>query len=208
MRLGLSKTLTLTKQEAADFARSNQKAMGFFMAATGDYAAARCCLINGLFSGLVLSAQAVEKLLKGYLLVKKPEIDARKISHNLPELLTQVMEADSSLDLSKFQPLIVRLKQHYQTRYPDNSDASTSMSTGEMIEIDELIFYINQNLPVPDEIKFRSGIYGAILWSKVNGYVSGEERWIKENNQAIQSELKNLELRFDQVMKHVYPSAT
>ena len=36
---------------------------------------------------------------------------------------------------------------HYLTRYPDNPGASTTMTTADMIELDEFIILLNENMP-------------------------------------------------------------
>ena len=71
---------SLTPVQVNQFASENLKAMKFLNIATQDYIAARCCLINGLFSGLVLSAQAVEKYSKAYNLFLTPSKNTRKLS--------------------------------------------------------------------------------------------------------------------------------
>jgi hypothetical protein len=49
--------------------------------ATNDYVACRCCLLNGLFPGLRLGAEAVEKYLKAFVLYAEP-------AHNLGNTFT------------------------------------------------------------------------------------------------------------------------
>jgi hypothetical protein len=64
--------------ELIEFNTTNMGAIEFQMAATDDYVACRCCLLNGLFPGLRLGAEAVEKLLKSFILFVNPKTDVRK----------------------------------------------------------------------------------------------------------------------------------
>lgn len=50
----------------------------FFKQSAEDYAAARCCLLNGLFPGFVMAEQAVEKLIKGFILFMDPGFKPKK----------------------------------------------------------------------------------------------------------------------------------
>lgn len=65
----MTSKLTMTDEQVFEFARKNKAAMLMVDVAAKDYVACRCCLINGLFTGLVLGAQTVEKMLKGYILL-------------------------------------------------------------------------------------------------------------------------------------------
>jgi hypothetical protein len=51
-------------QELMSFGREHSRATLLLATAAHDYAAARCLLFNGMFEGLVLGAQAIEKTLK------------------------------------------------------------------------------------------------------------------------------------------------
>jgi hypothetical protein len=200
--------LTLTREQVQNFARNNRGAVFMADVASGDYVACRCCLINGLFSGLVLGAQAVEKFLKAYILLKNPSKNMKAFSHKLMDLTREAESLDSNLDLKGFYPLIDRLSQYYQTRYPDNPNQPSSMTTAELIEIDKLIIYINNHLPMPDEVKYRSGIYARLFSSKdrtAADIIWPEEFWLANQNQAISSILIDLEKRYDEVTQHLYP---
>ena len=52
--------------ENLEFNSTYQAAVGFIESATDDYVASRCCLLNGVFPGLRLGAEAVEKYLKAF----------------------------------------------------------------------------------------------------------------------------------------------
>ena len=185
---------SLTPVQVNQFARENLKAMEFLNIATQDYIAARCCLINGLFSGLVLSAQAVEKYLKAYNLFLTPSKNTRKLSHKVQDLAAEIYSLDPGLELSPHRELIKRLEAHYQTRYPDNLGASTSQSTGEIHEIDTLIILVNKQMPIPLEVKLRSGLYSRLFHGKARGYDSGcnDEYWLLRDNRALSIELQEI----------------
>ena len=168
--------------------------MGFLTVATQDYIAARCCLSNWLINGLVLAAQAVEKYLKAYILLLVPSKNIRHLSHKIRDLATELLALDPNLDLFLYEELLVRLEAHYQTRYPDNHNASTKQSTGEIHEIDSLIILINQKMPLPWEVKLRSGLYAKLFHGEVRGYNSlgNDEYWLLRNNHALNAELEGI----------------
>jgi hypothetical protein len=115
------------------FCSDNSKATHFLLTAAHDYASARCLLLNGLVSGgLGAGAQAIEKFLKAYILLKNPAHKVDELRHRLTTILKTVDRLSPSLGLSKFTALTDRFGRHYQSRYPDNADASTSMSSEEI----------------------------------------------------------------------------
>ena len=127
---------TSSKQGLMDFCRHHRPATLLLNSMTSDYAASRCLLILGHFPGLVLGAQAIEKILKSYLLFHNPELKVRGLGHSLPNILQKAATIFPQMDLRRFLPLVNRFKEHYQARYPDNPDASSSMTTGELIELE------------------------------------------------------------------------
>lgn len=151
-------TFTLNRTSLMEFSRSNKAAMLLMDQGTSDYVGCRCCLSNGVFSGLELGAQAVEKHLKAMLLFAKPGNNARSFNHKLP-LLVSAVQAEGIADLSGHIETIKKLQGHYQSRYPDNTGKATSASTDELQIIDELMHDILDRMPVPEEVLLRSGVY-------------------------------------------------
>src|ERR1051326_3363602 len=95
--------LILTKAQAQDYARVHQYAVMMFTDAGSDYVAGRCCMINGLFPGLRLASEAVEKILKAFIFFVTGQKSTTKGNdrHN-PYLLKQELRkthTDSKLDL-------------------------------------------------------------------------------------------------------------
>ena len=174
--------------------------------AAEDYAAARCLLLNGLFPGLTLGAQAIEKTLKSYLLLRDPKTDVKKLSHSLTKLLEDGSKRFPQLGLSQFAPLVAKFRQHYQMRYPDNSDGSTSVTTADLFKLDTFIVFLNENLPCPRNVKYRTRFYAAITFSL--GYqatVTPTESWIKNNNRALAPLLSRIEADYALVVRELYP---
>ena len=99
----------MTFVELLDFNRSNRKAVKFVEAATDDYVSCRCCLINGLFTGLILGAQAVEKYLKAFVLFQDPSIDVRSYNHQIKALISLASRAELSIAPDQFGDLFDRL---------------------------------------------------------------------------------------------------
>ncbi|MBA3693789.1 MAG: hypothetical protein H0W77_10185 [Acidobacteria bacterium] len=200
--------LSLTRAQTREFACNNQNAMLMADVATIDYAGCRCCLINGLLVGLVLGAQAVEKFLKAYILLLDPAKRMKDFSHKIADLAHNAEALDSGLDITEFYPLIDRLQTYYQTRYPDNPNQPNDMTTAELIEIDKLVIYLNEHLPMPDEIKYRSGIYSRLFISKERNLDSSlfpADVWLTKQNESVANISENLETRYFEVLEHLYP---
>ena len=83
-------TLTLTREEANKFSSDNHDAMLLIHQATDEYISARCLLLNGLFPGLILAAQSVEKYIKGFILLVDRTKNLRSFSHNFNKLFDEL----------------------------------------------------------------------------------------------------------------------
>ncbi len=176
----------LNKATLMDFSRTNQLAMMMMHQATSDYVGCRCCLLNGVFSGFELGAQAVEKHLKAMLLFAHPNSNVRSFSHKLPSLVETVHEK-AIADLSKHSVTIQKLEGHYQARYPDNPRANNSSSTEELALIDVLIMEILEKMPVPYEVLLNSGVYARAIASSDRRVVFPDEHWLLLQNVILQT---------------------
>ena len=120
--MGQHMALALTRKDVQEFARQKQYAMMMFMDAAGDYIACRCCILNALHSGFRLASEAVEKLLKAHIfLATGNKTTLRRNDRHNPYLLKQEMNAalrDKKLD--SFDDMLLKLYDHYQSRYFDN----------------------------------------------------------------------------------------
>src|ERR1700730_8597730 len=103
-------------QELMRFGNEYSRATLLLRAAAHDYAAARCLLFNGMFEGLVLGAQAIEKCLKAYLIFDNPQRPVKALSHSLPKLLAEAGALFPQLPLLGFAPLVEKFWRHYQAR--------------------------------------------------------------------------------------------
>jgi len=82
------------------------------------------------------------------------------------------------------------------------------MTTADLIELDEMIVFLNENLPCPKSVKYRTGFYAEITFSL--GYESKptpREVWIKLNNEALTPLLPRIEDDYTEVMRALYPDA-
>lgn len=176
----------LNKTTLMDFARINQLAMMMMHQATSDYVGCRCCLLNGVFSGFELGAQAVEKHLKAMLLFADPSSSVRNFSHKLPSLVKTVQDKGIA-DLSKHSATILKLEGYYQARYPDNPRSNTSSSTEELALIDVLIMEILEKMPIPSEVLLNSGVYARAIASSDRTVVFPDEKWLLSHNVILQA---------------------
>jgi HEPN domain-containing protein len=189
-----------------EFCTTNSKATLLLHTAAVDYASARCLLINGLVSGgLTMGAQAIEKFLKAYILLRNPAADTKKMRHALSDLLKDADQLSPGLDLCKFSAMMDRFWRYYQHRYPDNSESPTSMTSEEIFELDEFIMFLNENLSLPLEAKYRTGLYALVTFSLHGNTVTPWERWIKQGNRALAPRSPQIEANFRTVLKNLYP---
>lgn len=189
-----------------DFAQKHSRATLLLLKAAHDYAEARCLLLNGLFGGLAIGAQTIEKLLKAYLLLHNPTRNVRGFLHSIESLLKEADSLYPQLTLSKYAPLTKRFAAHYATRYPDDPNASTSMSTAELSELDEFVIFLNENLPCPRNVKYKSGLYALITFSLSQGAtITSWEHWIKTGNQALDPLVARINSDWKAVLTELYP---
>jgi HEPN domain-containing protein len=191
-------TRRMNPEDADNFARQNRDGMGLYSEAADDYVAARCCLMNGLFTGLRLASESVEKLLKAHLLFLNPSENVRQFGHDIPKLGERLSELTGLQDSDSRKELLLRLKKHYDTRYPDNAVDLKSKSTGELREIDELVVELIEQMPIPAEVKFRSGLYVQLFITEMQPELATwwtPPRWILSDNRALAPRLKALRQR-------------
>lgn len=193
--------------ELDQFCRTYQRATSLLLTAAHDYAAARCLLLNNLFGGLVFGAQAIEKLLKAYILLRDPSRNVKAFYHSLVKLLEEAASLFPSVELSRYAPLARKFGGHYATRYPDDPAGSKSMTTADLFELDEFIVFLNENLPCPRNVKYRTGLYALITFSLgPGGTVTPWEYWIKDRNQTLSPLLPRINTDQTAVLADLYPS--
>ncbi|MBC6491283.1 HEPN domain-containing protein [Flavihumibacter stibioxidans] len=173
----------MTYEEIDSFFARNKPAMQFVQTASDDYVGARVCFTNALINqGYVFSQQAVEKLLKAYILLLKPEekVHHRRHypSHDLNYLLEKLHEF-SKLDTSQYKELCAVLTATYPYfRYP-SADYLMKLpyrkfSTALIHDVDSMFIELYIRLPLPDPVKVRCGILGYLKisrWAKAVGHV-------------------------------------
>ncbi|MBE0468274.1 MAG: hypothetical protein IBX55_02030 [Methyloprofundus sp.] len=163
-----------------DLRSVNEQACSLLHTAACDYAAARCCLLNGLLSGFQLASQAVEKLIKASILFHEPTVNIRtEYGHDLPSLLKGLETVlNHSID-PKHHQTVDKLLLHYKSRYPDNPDRAMSASSDELDGIDELCFFLTSQLFVPSELKYRVGILARVCRDEP---YPPDHYWITQDN--------------------------
>jgi hypothetical protein len=179
--------------------------------AMDDYAGARCCLLNGLFSGFLLAQQSVEKLLKALLRCQHPgesdwvgsrakhrrvdQMVAKAGQHDLVALATLVEQSYPHLRLmSQHGQLLKRLTLHFVNKYPDSSaEGLTGYSTSEIDEVDALVVQLALALPLPKDLRWRVGLHST-AW-RVAGIERGPfpwDDWVFSRNKAVEPFIEDL----------------
>jgi HEPN domain-containing protein len=180
-------------QELMRFGKEHSRATLLLRVAAHDYAAARCLLFNGMFEGLVMGAQAIEKCLKAYLILDDPQRQVKALQHSPPKLLTEASVLFPRLSLQNFAPLVEKFRRHYQ-------------ATADLRELDKIIIFLTENMPCPHIVKYLAGIYPLITFSLgYNGTVTTWESWIKNDNHALLPLLPRIASEHEAVMKAPLP---
>lgn len=166
----------------------------------GDYASARCLLLQGLSSGFVLAQQALEKLLKAYLTIAHPDRNqfiggkralAKAVlnvnpSHDLVAHLNLAEKSFPQLTLNQNQrELITNLSYCFHSKYPDTETPLQSTTTAWLHELDQIFVPWSLAIPLSEDVRWRTGLY-VCVWNDVIGNQASPPyiRWIRECNQA------------------------
>jgi len=189
----------MSRQEVSKFWSDNKYAAMMIFVATGDYIAARCCILNALFPGFVLASQAIEKLLKALIYLESRE--EMKTGHN-PFDLKQKLKGLRDYDLDKYDATLNKLYDHYQGRYHDNKTTGKGASSEELPEIDALWLELVEKLPVPDEAKYRIAFFDFLIDPNPHWR---NDVWLKTANRALAPKLIAITRRYQEVRSHLYP---
>ena len=197
----------LSKKDVMSFCHKNQYATMMFYNAGDDYIASRCCLLNGLLQpGLGLACQSIEKILKSFIYLEaatKTKLKGNN-KHN-PFKLKEELKKIKNYKLDKFDDLLKNLFDYYQERYYDNKTSVNGMSNSELDKIDELWVYLVENLPMPDEVKYRLKFFGDLFEEGTRKYYLNYH-WATISNKALTSNYSKWNNLYKKVVKHLYPN--
>ena len=185
--------------ELIEFNRIHRDAAEFVIAATDDYVACRCCLLNGLFPGLRLEAEAVEKYLKAFVLYGDSSLDIRKYNHRIKELASVASTLEPSFNALQFSHVFDRLETHYRHRYPNVPDFRRDASTAELVAIDEAVLHIYEDLPIPEIPKFRSYGYFFFVCCSWTPPLDPHKKWLEQENVPLQRVKTSLTQRYQAI---------
>jgi HEPN domain-containing protein len=140
----------------------------FFKQSAEDYAAARCCLLHGLFPGFVMAEQAVEKLIKAFIFFTDPSFKPKRgRGHDLPSLVTVMCSQYGHVSLAPYEKTIELLQSSYDRRYPDSETAPQSRMTAQLRDVDDLYIYLLDQSPITGDLRYQIGawphLYAAYL---------------------------------------------
>jgi HEPN domain-containing protein len=170
--------------------KANNKSTWFLQVATHDYVAARCCLLNGLLSGFVLAHEAIEKLLKACIYLADPNFrPGASEEHRLEVLADHVHRLHPAVEFSEDELLYLKkLTTYFETKYPDAKvPRPSSVSTAELVQIDQLFVRLSFEIPLVPELKWRIGIFNLV------GADQAQERtltrWLRTDNAALSPDM-------------------
>lgn len=172
--------------------------MQLFAWSHDDYISSRCCYFNDLYTqGGMLGAQALEKMLKGILLLEKPTFNVKDLNHRIVDVQSEIQ----SLDLSSFTDTFLNYQEIFKARYPDNIKTTFRHSNVQIHKLDSAYWYIFSNLPLADEIKFTTK-FSVNLFHEDRKDLK-ERYWVTINNQTLLAIYDDLKLKYDSVIKHL-----
>ena len=169
-----------TQQDLQNFLRRHKAAWQFASKASDDYLLARCGMLNALWSGFEMATQASEKLLKAYLLFtdKTGSCNAdniRKAVSRKSQSLGRTSELGHDVEAclalatavgfvcsADLQSRLARINSYYSRRYPGEG-GPTSLSTGEIEDVDGAVFQIWDAFKgVNHDYYYTSGLMGPV----------------------------------------------
>jgi len=188
----------MSRQEVSEYWSDKNYAGRMIFVATGDYIAARCCILNALFPGFVLASQAIEKLLKALIYL---DGGGETKGHN-PFDLKEKLKGLKNYNLDKYDGTLKKLYDHYQSRYHDNKTTGQGASREELPELDALWLDLIEKLPVPDEAKYRIAFFNFLI--DPNPYWRNDY-WLKSENKALAPKMDSIKAKYQEIDKHLSP---
>lgn len=209
--------LKLSRNDVAIYCRENYKIVSLYSIASDDYIASRCCFYNSLTEqSYVLACQAIEKALKATLLCLNPNENLLKFNnHKLIPLINRI-ESFGNYNFQNHLKIASKLWETYEMfRYPDNKlkGIYKRYSYGEEDEmdlIDSFFLELIELIKIPNEVKFRSGLYVSLcndtIYENINQqkYWENQKYWITHRNKTLANKVKELKDKFLLVKNHLY----
>lgn len=187
-------------QDIQDWIEKNAHVTAMHEIAVEDYIAARhSVLALGLFTvGFALAAQAIEKLLKCYLMLGGAQLaDMKKQLHKLDSLLSAAAEDNPSLLARQveFGGFCSKLQAWYQSRYPFAPGSASEWMRADISCVDDMVVYLEEEMPLPANVaslKYSGGNQG-LQWNSV--FVRLFSALSQQHREALLSENAALEGR-------------
>lgn len=202
--------LKLSRFDVQKYCRENSKIVNLYSIASEDYIAARCCFYNTLLEqSYVLACQAIEKVLKAFLLCLNPSENIRKYNnHKLIPLMNKI-EKLGGYNLEKHSKIASKLWETYEMfRYPDNKLEGVykkySYGDNEIDLIDSFFLELLELITIPDEVKFRIGIYVSLYEDSLVKNVPQQQHWATYKNKTLVKKNEELNNLFLIVRNHLY----
>lgn len=196
--------LTMSSQDIRDYGSQHAYAQLMFVGAGDDYAGARCLILNGLFeSGFPLMSMSIEKLLKAAIFLESGAGPAAKgpDRHN-PYVLKQELHMHADYGLDPFDGTLQALFSHYQRRYHDSTNQSTSMGGAELEGFDTLWLHLFERISFPPEVKYRLKFTAMLFDDHILGLMPTYRHWVTVQNRAFAATLSAMEATYKAVAAH------
>jgi hypothetical protein len=137
-------------------------------------------------------------------LYKKPLHPVKDYLHDIKKVASVASNLEPTFNpLQPFAEIIEKLELHYHLRYPRDPYPSYSASTGELAQIDELMLYLYDSLPIPEVPKFRMrGYFLIVSCPRIPPvHLNPYKAWLERENAALQRVRNSLEERYQAMEK-------
>src|SRR3989344_805933 len=122
-----------------------------------------------------------------------------------PLLIKTELSKYKDYGLDKYDDILLRLYGHYQSRYYENKDKSTSKGTDELKEFDALWFDLFQKIQMPIEIKYRNAFTSRMFEEDDYGFHDNYRYWCLHLNKAFEPHVLEMKKMYDAVTAYLYP---
>jgi HEPN domain-containing protein len=202
--------LKLSRKEVSKYCRENYNIVSLYDIASKDYIASRCCFYNSLTEqSYILACQAIEKVLKAILLCLNPNENIRKFNnHKLIPLINRI-DSIENFGLQKHVKIATKLWETYEMfRYPDNKTNGVykrySYGGDDIDLIDSFFLELIELIPIPSEVKFRTGLYASLYEESLIKNVGQQKYWATHQNKILKVKNNELNRKFLIVKNHLY----
>lgn len=181
--------LPLEVKEAIEFIQDNKQAVTFVNESCDDYICSRCLILNNLVGGQILASQALEKILKAFILFENPEVNVKKkYAHHITNIISDLPDKQINwIKSNNLSEIAQYLQDAYKCRYELGKTIDSwgnFYKNARLDKIDNIICGLNDQIDIP--IVAKSGIgFNLALKAGNATHTNAKRNWLLKDNMAI-----------------------